>query len=128
MTFFKALAKSRKSVLDSLSVLFSGSRTIDQAEIDDLHDALILSDVGIDMSESIINQVSKSMKTSKLSGQQVMDVLHAELVGALTPSETSFDLTRHGVPAVVLMVGVNGVGKTTTCAKIAHYLQLCGHS
>lgn len=128
LTFFKALAKSRNSVLEKLSNLLSGSSAFDQAELDDLHDALILSDVGFHMSESIIDKVTKSLKRSKLSGQQVMDVLRTELLSALTTSEMSFDLTRHGTPAVILMVGVNGVGKTTTCAKIAHFLEHQGHS
>ena len=127
-TFFKALQKSRKSVVGKLSSLFAGSAPFDQAQIDELHDALILSDIGIDVSEAIIARVKVSLKKSKLSADQVLDVLKAELIDTLTPNQTTFDVTQHPAPAVILMVGVNGVGKTTTCAKIALFLQRQGHS
>ena len=127
-TFFKALQKSRKSVLGKLSSLFTGSASFDQAQVDDLHDALILSDIGIDVSEAIIERVKMSLKRSKLSADQVLDVLKAELIDTITPNQTTFDVAQHPAPAVILMVGVNGVGKTTTCAKIAHFLQHQGHS
>ncbi len=127
-SFFNALTKSRKSVLEKLSGLFSGAATLDQTQIDELHDALILSDIGFDMSETIIDQVKRSHKKSKLSGNEVMDVLRDELIQTLVKCESSFDLTAYSAPAIILMVGVNGVGKTTTCAKIARHLQSQNHS
>ncbi len=126
--FFRALAKSRKSVFEKLTSLIAGRDSIDPAEIDDLHDALILSDIGFEMSESIMQAVTHSMKKSRISGQQVVDVLRDELLNALKKGESAFSLDHHPTPAVILMVGVNGVGKTTTCAKIAGFLKSQGHS
>jgi len=128
LTFFKSVSKSRKSVADNLSDLFSARQIFTQDEIDELQDTLILSDIGVDASEAIIAQLTKKLKTAKLSGQQIRDVLHNELIGMLSASERALDLTHHPSPAVILMVGVNGVGKTTTCAKIAHHLKGQGDS
>lgn len=126
--FFSALTKSRKSVFASLSNLFTDSTPIDNHEIDELHEALILSDVGHDVSEEIIDRVTTLLKRSKLSGKEVLDVLYEELVSILSTAETEFSLAHHSSPTVILMVGVNGVGKTTTCAKIANLFKNQGLS
>ncbi len=127
-TFFRALAKSRNAVFGKLTQLISRTSSFDQAEIDELHDTLILSDIGYDMSATIIDHVTASLRKSKMSGRQVIEVLREELVSTLQTNQSSFNLERHPVPAVVLMVGVNGVGKTTTCAKLAAYLQHRNHT
>ncbi len=127
-TLFKALTKSRSSVLGKITSLFNRTSAFDQREVNELHDALLLSDIGYDMSAAIISKVTTALKNSKLSGRQVVDVVQAELLTTLHRSESSFDLNRHPTPTVILMVGVNGVGKTTTCAKLAAYLQKQNHS
>lgn len=127
-TFFQALTKSRKSVFSKLGDLFSSSSSVDQNKIDELHDALLMSDVGYQTSEDLIDTVTTTLKKSKLSGQEVVDVLYRELMLKVQRAETGFDLSGHPSPAVILMVGVNGVGKTTSLAKIAGYLQNHGHS
>lgn len=126
--FFDALAKSRNSVFGTLTSLFSGSSRVDPAKIEELEDALILSDIGYDMSALIIDSVTATLKKTKLSNEQVLDVLRDELLKTFKNGEVGFDLSRHPTPAVILMVGVNGVGKTTSCAKIAALLQQQGHS
>ena len=128
LTFFKALTKSRKSVFSRLSNLFTGSTSFGQREIDELHDALILSDVGYDVSEAIINRVKTSHKRSNSSGEDIFNVLYEELLSILSVAEQDFSLTLHPSPTVILMVGVNGVGKTTTCAKIANFYKNQGQS
>ncbi len=126
--FFNALAKSRSSVFDKLTSLFSGSSRVDPEKIEELEDVLILSDIGYDMSTSIVDSVSATLKKSGLSTEQVFDVLQAELLKTMKICEVGFDLSRHPTPTVILMVGVNGVGKTTSCAKIAALMQQQGHS
>lgn len=126
--FSSALTKSRKSVVSRLSSLFADSTPFDPQELDELHDALILSDVGYDASEAIIDRVKNSIKKSRLSGEGLRDVLYDELLGMLSAAEQDFSVARHPSPAVILMVGVNGAGKTTTCAKIANFYKNQGQS
>ena len=126
--FFGALGKTRKSISDKLSGLFSGSSGFDQAKLDELHDTLILSDIGIQASQSIIDAVSSASKRTGPSDQQVFELVQSELQRILARAELENGLDQHPRPVVVMMVGVNGVGKTTTCAKIARYYQKLGHS
>ena len=68
------------------------------------------------------------MKRSNISGAQVANLVRRKLIQILEPAETNFNLEKHTPPVIIMMVGVNGVGKTTTSAKIAWYLQQQGHS
>ena len=126
--FFKVLSKTRKSLTDRIAGVFSRSTAINEYEIEELEDALILSDIGIEASERIVESVRRSMKRSALSGQQAADLVWRELVDILTTAEKDLNLQRHSPPVAIMMVGVNGVGKTTTTAKIAHHYQQQGHS
>ncbi len=126
--FFKVLSKTRKSLTDRIAGVFSRSTAINESEIEELEDALILSDIGIEASERIVESVRRSMKRAALSGQQAADLVWQELVDILTAAEKDLDLQRHSPPVAIMMVGVNGVGKTTTTAKIAHHYQQQGHS
>ena len=125
---FKVLEKTRRSIASNFSSLFSSSSVIDEEEIEDLHDTLITSDIGFDVSETLIRAVRSNSKRSKISGQKLSQILHGELVRILAKAQCKFDLSEYSTPTVILMVGVNGVGKTTTSAKIANYLKLRGHS
>lgn len=127
-SFFDVLARTRKSVSAGLPNLFASASFVHQSEIDNLSDALILSDVGYAVSESIIDSVSASMKRSNISGAQVANLVRRKLIQILEPAETNFNLEKHTPPVIIMMVGVNGVGKTTTSAKIAWNLQQQGHS
>ena len=127
-SFFDVLARTRKSVSAGLANLFASTSSLDQSEIDKLYDALILSDVGYAVSESIIDSVSASMKRSNISGVQVANLVRRKLIQILEPAEMNFNLEKHTPPVIIMMVGVNGVGKTTTSAKIAGYLQQHSHS
>lgn len=125
---FKVLTKTRNSITGKISALFSNTSTVNQAEIDQLHDTLILSDIGFEVSQNIIDSVQSSMKRSKTSGSQAIKLVHEELVAILQPAENLLNLEQHTPPVVVMMVGVNGVGKTTTTAKIANFFKQQQHS
>ena len=126
--FFNVLAKTRNSITSKISSFFSKTSTINQAEVEQLHDTLILSDIGFEVSQNIIDSVQAAMKRSKISGQQVIELVPRELVQILLSAESELNLERNSPPTVIMMVGVNGVGKTTTTAKIAKYLQQQQHS
>ncbi len=123
---FGVLERTRRSFTSRLSSLFSTQ--INEEEIEDLHDSLILSDIGVEVSEELIKTIRTQAKRSTISGEELVHILHRELAGVLKNAEWDFDLSRYPTPTVILMVGVNGVGKTTTSAKIAHYLKQNGQS
>ena len=126
--FFEVLSKTRKSLTGQLASLFSSSQPIHENELDELQDVLILSDIGFDASEKIINSVRLSIARSAVSGEQVALLVCKEVEKLLSAAERNLEIERHAPPVVIMMVGVNGVGKTTTCAKIANYYKQQGHS
>ncbi len=128
ISFFEVLSKTRKSLTSRLASIFSSSQPIDENELDDLQDALILSDIGIEESERIIESVRLSVKRSTVSGEQLASLVCKEVENLLGAAEQKLEIERHLPPVVIMMVGVNGVGKTTTCAKIANYYKQMGHS
>ena len=110
---FARLAKTRRS----LSGLFSSDDAHKNvASLDELHDRLLLADVGVEASDKIIAGVRRQ------SGGDVMQALRAALTEILLPCENSL-VTNSASPFVILMVGVNGTGKTTTLAKLAARLR-----
>lgn len=125
---FRVLAKTRKSLSDRLATVFTGSSVINENVLDELQDALILGDIGLEASEQIIESVRLTTRRTNVSGEQATELVRNALLKILSPAESSLEPRRHDSPVVILMVGVNGVGKTTTCAKIANYYRQRGHS
>ena len=123
---FGVLKRTRNSIKSRLSGLFSTQ--INEEEIEDLHDSLIMSDIGVEVSEELIKTIRTQAKRSTVSGAELGHILQRELAAVLKNAEWDFDLSQYPTPVVMLMVGVNGVGKTTTSAKIAHYLKQNGQS
>jgi fused signal recognition particle receptor len=117
-----SLEKTRQKFLGQLGDLFKNSE-LDDIFWEDLEDLLISADAGLETSESIVHGLKERMKSQKLnSGQDCLKELKVELVNILT-----FD--KHDLPdylekpSILVMVGVNGVGKTTSIAKLTHSLQ-----
>ncbi len=117
-----SLEKTRQKFLGQLGDLFKNSE-LDDIFWEDLEDLLISADAGLETSESIVHGLKERMKSQKLnSGQDCLKELKVELVNILT-----FD--KHDLPdylekpSILIMVGVNGVGKTTSIAKLTHSLQ-----
>lgn len=121
MKLTASLEKTRNRFLGQLGDLFKNSE-LDDIFWEDLEDLLISADTGIETSETIIRQLKENMKSKKIySSQECLIELKMELVKILTLNQ--FDVPdNHRKPAVFIMVGVNGVGKTTSIAKLTHTL------
>ena len=121
---FTRLRKTRESLAANLSGLFrSGSAALDVAAFDDLVDQLILADLGVEASTQIVAALRRQAVSTRVeTKEQLNAALKTQLLEILRPSVQPFDLPAVSVePRVVVMVGVNGVGKTTTAAKLAHW-------
>lgn len=121
----KGLEKTRSGFFGKLSRVIAGKSTIDDEVLDNLEDTLMASDVGVETTLDIINRVQERVKKDKyLTTSELNDILHDEIAGMLADSpndsaETS-PLTSNQKPYVIMVVGVNGVGKTTTIGKLAY--------
>ncbi len=124
-TLKDGLAKTRKGFADTVGALILGEK-IDEAFLDGLEEALIASDVGTQTTSMVLADLKERFKRSELSTPaQVRDRLRQILLEVLSPRPAS-GITLPAVPSVVLVVGVNGTGKTTTIGKLAHLLQVQG--
>jgi fused signal recognition particle receptor len=118
------LAKTRKNLTDKIGKLILGEK-IDEAFLDELEEALISADVGVETSSLVLRDLRERFKRNELiSPQQVRDRLKQILIEILSAQPSTFSLNAS--PAVVLVVGVNGTGKTTTIGKLASRLRADG--
>ena len=121
---FARLKKTRESLAANLSGLFGpGSAVLDDAAFDDLADQLILADLGVEVSTQIVATLRRQAVSTRVeTKEQLNSVLRMKLLEILQPSVRPLDFPAASAkPWVVVMVGVNGVGKTTTAAKLAHW-------
>ncbi|MDA8706991.1 signal recognition particle-docking protein FtsY [Cyclobacteriaceae bacterium] len=124
----KGLEKSKESFLNKLSKAVIGKSSIDDTVLDDLEEVLINSDVGIETTLKIIVKIEARVAKDKyVSTSELNEILRAEIASLLTENNTtdldSFEIPKVKGPFVVLVVGVNGVGKTTTIGKLAAQLK-----
>ncbi|RPI66778.1 MAG: signal recognition particle-docking protein FtsY, partial [Ignavibacteriae bacterium] len=130
----EGLAKTRDSFVGRLrKVLFAG-RKIDQALLDEIEEILITSDVGVTTTERIIGRLKERVKRDKLEDAElIMEVLKEEIAAMLGESPSAandkeFAIDPADRPHVIMVIGVNGVGKTTTIGKLAHNYKRAGRS
>lgn len=126
---FARLKKTRESLAANLSGLFGpGSAVLDEAAFDDLADQLILADLGVEVSTQIVATLRRQAVSTRVeTKEQLNSVLRMQLLEILQPSVRPLDFPAASAkPWVVVMVGVNGVGKTTTAAKLAHWFSQQG--
>ena len=128
--FDKGVQKTRKSFFERISRAVAGKSKIDDDTLDSIEEALIATDLGVDTTLKIIDNLEERvMKDKFMSFDELVDLLHDEIgklldvTGSETPAEP-FDFSRK--PYVVMVVGVNGVGKTTTIGKLASRLKAQG--
>ncbi len=116
------LSKTRNKIFNSIQETFSGKAVLDETSIDSLEEILISSDIGFDISEQIILNVRKKLKSeSDRSGTAVINIVHKELEEILNNNSNGNNFsTINKKPYVILVIGVNGVGKTTTIGKLAY--------
>ncbi len=119
------LRKTRSNLGDGLANLLSGKKAIDQDLLEELESLLLTADIGIDATTSIIDDLTNSLKRNQLQDSGVLyQVLQEKLLALLEPCEQPLEIPRDiNKPFVILMVGVNGVGKTTTIGKLARKFQ-----
>lgn len=113
---FGRLGKTRNGLFGGISSLFSGSK-IEDAVFDEIEDQLLVADVGVAVATRIVDRLRR--EASNGSQEQLVETLRQVMLDIVSPCETAELALVSGRPTVLLMVGVNGVGKTTTLAKIA---------
>jgi len=121
----QGLEKTKTSFFSKITKAIAGKDTVDEEVLDDLENALVSADVGIDTTVAIIERIEARVKKDKYVGtQQLNDILQEEMMHILENSpghdHEGFNLPADKKPYVVLVVGVNGVGKTTTIGKLAY--------
>ena len=124
----KGLEKSKESFLNKLSKAVIGKSSIDDTVLDDLEEVLINSDVGIETTLKIIAKIEARIAKDKyVSTSELNEILRTEIASLLIENNTtdldSFEIPKVEGPFVILVVGVNGVGKTTTIGKLAAQLK-----
>ena len=128
-TLDKGLEKSNSSVLSKISHVIAGRSTIDDDVLDDLEEALITSDVGVETTLRIIERIQDRVKRDKYVGtSELQRMLVEETCALLAENDHSAEEAKvaDGDPYVIMVVGVNGVGKTTTIGKLAHMYKQAG--
>lgn len=130
----QGLQKTREGFFSKITKAIAGKSTIDTEVLDDLEDALVSADVGIDTTVKIIDQIEKRVAKDKyLNTSELNKILKEEIQNILitAPQDTNYidyELPAGHKPHIILVVGVNGVGKTTTIGKLAHNFSKAGKS
>lgn len=118
----KGLEKSKTSFFDKLSKAVAGKSKVDDDVLDNLEEVLVTSDVGVDTTLKIIERIEARVARDKFMGTEELNViLREEIAGLLAETESKVTTEEKAAgPYVIMVVGVNGVGKTTTIGKLAH--------
>ena len=119
------LAKTKESVFKKIQRAIVGKSKVDDEVLDNLEDALITSDVGVDTTLKIIKRLEERVARDKyVNTAELNKILKEEVVSLLNENEgnnfTDSIVTKDGMPYVIMVVGVNGAGKTTTIGKLAN--------
>ena len=124
----KGLTKTRENFTHNIERLIIGYADIDDELIDDLEETLLMSDVGVKTTETLITAVRKGIKKKEIcTPEDLIPFLEKEIVRILEEGENTFHMAEQG-PTVLLVVGTNGVGKTTTIGKLSAYYRRQGKS
>ena len=123
-TLDKGLEKSKSSFLNKLSKVVAGKSKVDDDVLDNLEEVLVSSDVGVDTTLKIIDRIEAIVSKDKYLGTEELNgILRDEIAGLLSETnlgnDTDFNIPENKKPYVLMVVGVNGVGKTTTIGKLA---------
>ena len=129
----KGLEKTRESVFSKLSRAIVGKSKVDDEVLDNLEEVLITSDVGVETTLKIIQRIEERVSKDKYLGTgELNKILREEIVALLEENNSAdvsdFDLPVTNEPYVIMVVGVNGVGKTTTIGKLAYNFKKAGKS
>ncbi|WP_286790369.1 MULTISPECIES: signal recognition particle-docking protein FtsY [unclassified Pseudomonas] len=123
----QGLSKTSASIGEGMASLFLGKKAIDDDLLDELETRLLMADVGVEATTTIMKNLTQRVARKQLADSEALyQALQEELTGLLTPVELPLAIDKSTQPFVILVVGVNGVGKTTTIGKLAKKLQLEG--
>ncbi len=132
-TLDKGLEKTKENVFSKLSRVLVGKSKVDEDVLDNLEEILITSDVGVETTLKIINRIEKRVSADKYVSQSELNAILRDEIGALLTETNTEDVEEFTVPTdkkpyVIMVVGVNGVGKTTTIGKLAYQFKKNGLS
>ena len=132
-TLDKGLSKTKESVFGKIARAIAGKSKVDEEVLDNLEEVLITSDVGVETTLKIIKRIEKRVAQDKyVNTQELNNILREEIAALLTENNTvdndGFSLPEDKKPYVIMVVGVNGVGKTTTIGKLAYQFKKSGKS
>jgi fused signal recognition particle receptor len=127
----EGLQKTKEGFLSKITKAIAGKSTVDEEVLDNLEDALVSADVGIETTIQIIKRIEERVARDKyVNTSELNTLLQEEIEGVLVDSDDAsykdFDIPEGKKPYVILVVGVNGVGKTTTIGKLAHHYKQAG--
>ena len=130
-TLDKGLEKTKTNFLDKLTKAVAGKSTVDEDVLDNLEEVLVASDVGVNTTLKIIKRIETRVAVDKYVGTEALNaILREEIAGLLSETnvgnETEFSVPKSNTPHVIMVVGVNGVGKTTTIGKLARQFKKQG--
>ena len=130
-TLDKGLEKTKQNVFTKLTRVIAGKSKVDDEVLDDLEEVLITSDVGVDTTLKIIHRIEERVERDKyVSTSELNNILRDEIASLLAENHSDdmddWDLPSDHKPYVILVVGVNGVGKTTTIGKLAWQFKNAG--
>ncbi|MCL2198074.1 MAG: signal recognition particle-docking protein FtsY [Defluviitaleaceae bacterium] len=122
----QGLTKTRENIMGGVNQVFAAFRAVDEELFEELEEALIMADMGVETTMEILNKLRERVKLENAKdGEEVKKMLAEEISATLTNDVTPFNLTT---PAVLLIIGVNGVGKTTTVGKLVKWYKSEGKS
>jgi fused signal recognition particle receptor len=129
----KGLEKSKTSFFTKLSKAVAGKSKVDDEVLDNLEEILVSSDVGVSTTLKIIERIEKRVAVDKFLGtEELNQILREEIAGLLSENNlgnaTEFEVPKNKKPYVIMVVGVNGVGKTTTIGKLAFQFKKAGYN
>ena len=130
-TLDQGLEKTKQGFFERISKVIIGKSSVDEDVLDQLEEALIGADVGVDTTLALIGKIQERVKKDKyVSTSELNQILHDEIASLLIEAPSSklgFSAPPHTKPYITLVVGVNGVGKTTTIGKLAHQYKQAGN-
>ncbi|WP_029905228.1 signal recognition particle-docking protein FtsY [Prevotella sp. 10(H)] len=132
-TLDKGLEKTKESMFSKLSRIVAGKSKVDDDVLDELEEVLITSDVGVNTTLKIIERIEKRVAKDKyVDEKELKNILREEIADLLTENNAvdneDFSVSENVKPYVIMVVGVNGVGKTTTIGKLANQFKKAGKS
>ncbi len=123
----EGLSKTRDKIVNSITETVTGKAVIDELTLDQIEEILLGSDIGFDSTEKIIESVKRNLKSEKdRSGGNIIEIVKQALTEVLSITKSDGEVLSANKPYIILIVGVNGVGKTTTIGKLANNYKKIG--